>query len=146
MPEGVPVEYPIETVWEGGFRWRCGAPGGPTMLVDGNKEVAPSPVDALIISLASCSGSDVVDYLEKRRTPPAAVKVSVNFSRASTFPRRLTQAHLTYTVASDAGREHVERAVELSFEKYCSVASSLAPDTEISWEVVLEPAGQTAGA
>lgn len=142
MPEGVPVEYPIEVAWEGGMRWRGGRPGGPTLLVDGDRQEAPSPVDTLVISLASCSAVDVVDYLEKRRTPPTAAGVSVRFSRAADHPRRLTGVHLTYRVATDSSREHVERAVQLSFDRYCSVAGSLAPDTRITWEVeVTPPAG-----
>ena len=145
MPEGVPSEYPIEVVWEGGMRYRGGPAGGPTLLVDGEKQAAPSPVDALLVAIASCSAIDVVDYLEKRRTPPSACSVSVRFSRAPSPPRRLTDVHLVFRVAADSAREHVERAVQLSFDRYCSVAGSLAPDTRLSWEVELEPAGVTAG-
>ena len=137
MPEGVPVEYPVEVTWEGGMRWRGGPGGGPSLVVDGRREEAPSPVDALIVSMAACSGIDVVDYLEKRRTPPSSASVSVRFSRAPSPPRRVTAAHLVFRVATESPREHVERAVQLSFEKYCSVSSTFAPDTEISWEVEL---------
>lgn len=140
MPEGVPAEYPIEVVWEGGMRYRGGRAGGPTLTVDGDAEAAPSPVDALVISLASCSAIDVVDYLEKRRTPASSLSVSVRFSRAPNPPRRLTEAVLTYRLAADSPREHVERAVQLSFEKYCSVAGSLAPDTRLDYEIELSPA------
>ena len=140
MPEGVPVEYPIELTWEGGMRWRGGRAGGPTLLVEGGAQTAPSPVDALVIALASCSAIDVVDYLEKRRTPPTASSVSVRFSRAADHPRRLTDVHLTYRVSTDSPREHVERAIQLSFDRYCSVAGSLAPDTRITWDIELSPA------
>ncbi len=144
MPEGVPVEYPIEVVWEGDRRYRGGPAGGPTLVVDGNREIAPSPVDTLIIALASCSAIDVVDYLEKRRTPATSLSVSVRFSRAPSPPRRVTDAHLTFRVASDSPREHVERAVQLSFDKYCSVSNSLAPDTRLGYPRDLEPAAAAA--
>jgi len=140
MPEGVPVEYPVEVAWEGGMRWRGGPAGGPEMRVDGKREAAPSPVDALVVSIASCSAIDVVDYLEKRRTPPTAASVSVRFSRAANPPRRLTDLHLTYRVSTDSPREHVERAVQLSLDKYCSVAASLAPDIRTTWEIEISPA------
>jgi putative redox protein len=143
MPEGVQVEYPIDVVWEGGRRYRGGPAGGPTLVVDGHREVSPSPVDALVIALASCSAIDVVDYLEKRRTPASSLSVSVRFSRAPNPPRRLTEAHLAFRVATDSPREHVERAVQLSFDKYCSVAGSLAPDTTLAFSVELEPAAAT---
>ena len=139
MPEGVPVEYPIEVEWEGEMRWRGGPAGGPTLLVDGNRQAAPSPVDALVVAIASCSAIDVVDYLEKRRTPPTAAGVSVRFSRAADPPRRLTDVHLTFRVSTDSPREHVERAVQLSYDKYCSVMASLATDTRIDWEIEISP-------
>ncbi len=143
MPEGVPSEYPIEVVWEGGMRYRGGAPAGPAMLLDGDKAAAPSPVDALVVAIASCAAIDVVEYLEKRRTPPSACSVSVSFSRAPTPPRRLTDVHLTFRVAADTTQEHADRAAELSFTKYCSVATSLAPDTRLGWTVELSPHGGT---
>ena len=141
MPEGVPVQYPIEMVWEGGMRYRGGRAGGPQVVLDGNSEAGPTPPDVLVCALASCSAIDVVDYLEKRRTPAASLSVSVAFSRAPSPPKRITQAHLTFRVATDSPREHVERAVQLSFDRYCSVAGSLAPDTELGFSLELTPAG-----
>jgi putative redox protein len=142
MPEGVQVEYPIEVVWEGGMRYRGGPAGGPTLVVDGERKASPSPVDTLVVALASCSAIDVVDYLEKRRTPAASLSVSVRFSRAPSPPRRLTDATLAFRVATTSPREHVERAIQLSFDKYCSVANSLAPDTRLDWTLEIEPAAE----
>jgi putative redox protein len=138
MPEGVPAEGSIEVVWEGERRYRGGPAGGPTHLLDGGRGVAPSPVDAVLVAMASCSAIDVVDYLEKRRTPPTSLSVSVRFSRAPSPPRRLTAVELAFRVATGSERPHVERAIQLSFEKYCSVSASLAPDTRIDWTLELE--------
>ncbi|MDQ3388695.1 MAG: OsmC family protein [Gemmatimonadota bacterium] len=146
MSEGVPSPYDIEVVWEGGMRYRGGPAGGPTLVVDGDREAAPSPVDALVVALASCSAIDVVEILRKRRTSPTALRVRVEFSRASDPPRRLTEARLHFTVETASDRSHVERAVALSFEKYCSVANSLRPEIRLFSEVVLEPSGDAAAA
>ena len=137
MPEGVKVEYPIEVVWEGERRYRGGPAGGPALVVDGDRVRAPSPVDTLLVALASCSAIDVVEILEKRRTPASALTVRVEFARAPVPPRRVTRAHLVFRVTTASERVHVERAAALSFEKYCSVSRSLAPDTELTWEVEL---------
>jgi len=145
MPEGVPSPYPIEVVWEGGMRYRGGPQGGPTHVVDGEREAAPSPVDAVVVALAACSAIDVVEILTKRRTPPSSLRVRAEFSRAPEPPRRLTDVKLVYTVAADSERTHVERAIQLSFDKYCSVVHSLAPDTRLTWELELEPAAAEAG-
>ncbi|MEX2581695.1 MAG: OsmC family protein [Gemmatimonadota bacterium] len=145
MPEGVRSSYPIEVVWEGGKRFRGGIPGGPSLLVDGDRLAAPSPVDSLLVALGSCSAIDVVEILEKRRTPATSVSIHVEFSRAATTPRRLTEATVHFRVATDSEPHHVERAVQLSFEKYCSVATSLAPDTELGWSVMVLPAESAGG-
>lgn len=139
MPEGVASSYAVEVFWEGERRYRGGPEGGPTMVLDGDRQVAPSPVDSLLVAVAACSAIDVVDILEKRRTPAASLRVRAEFSRAPEPPRRLTEVKLRFHVATTSELHHVERAVALSFEKYCSVASSLAPDTALSWEVEMEP-------
>jgi putative redox protein len=141
MPEGVEVEYPIEMTWEGGMRFRGGRAGGPAFVLDGDSEAGPTPPDALVSALAACSGIDVVNYLEKRRTPARSLAVSVRFSRMPTTPRRVTAANLHFVVDTDSPPEHVGRAVQLSFDNYCSVAKSLAPDTVLTYTVEIIAAG-----
>jgi putative redox protein len=109
------------------------------VLIDGDRKAAASPVDTLVASLAACSAVDVVEILEKRRTPAITLKVLVEFSRAPTPPRRLTEALVRFQVATACDKQNVERAVSLSIEKYCSVSASLAPDTDIKWIVEMLP-------
>lgn len=130
----------VEVVWEGGQRYRGGPAAGAALLLDGDREVAPSPVEGLVAAVASCSAIDVVEILNKRRTPPSDLRVDVEYTRASTPPRRLTAIHLRYRVATASERQHVERAIALSFETYCSVSLSLASDISITWELDLVPA------
>jgi putative redox protein len=134
----------VDVAWEGGMRYRGGRPDGPTLVVDGERGVAPSPVEALVISLGACSAIDVVEVLNKRRTPPSEVRVEVEYVRAPSPPRRLLELKLRYLVATASAREHVERAVALSFETYCSVARSLDPQIVVTWEVEMLPAGEAA--
>jgi putative redox protein len=135
-PPGVPVPHAIEVTWEGGTRFRGGPEGGPTVLLDGAREAGPSPVDSLVVALAACSAIDVARILEKRRTPASALSVRVRFSRAPQPPRRLTELHLEWRVATTSERQHIERAIELSMSTYCSVSASLAPDTRLTWSIV----------
>lgn len=134
----------VDVAWEGGMRFRGGARGGPTLVVDGDGEAGPSPVQALVVSIAACSAIDVVEILNKRRSPPTQLRVEVEYERAPGPPRRLTSVTLRYHVATDAERHHVERAVALSFETYCSVSKSLDPSLPIAWELDLRPAGTAA--
>jgi putative redox protein len=127
--------YPIDVVWTGGRRFTGGREGGPELVIDADRTVAPGPVDTLLIALASCSSVDVVDILEKRRTPATSLHVHVVFERADSVPRRLTRVHLSFTIATASERSHVENAVRLAVEKYCSVATSLSKDIELTWEL-----------
>ena len=128
----------VRATWAGKRRWETGRLNGPLALVDGDSVAAQSPVDALLSALAACSGVDVVDILIKRRTPPSAVTIDVSADRRAEAPKRVTALRLEFRVDGEGiERVHAERAVTLAFEKYCSVASSLAPDIIITTSVVL---------
>jgi len=127
----------VEVRWEGEMRYLGSGERGGGLSLDGHGKSAASPVEALVMALAACSAVDVVDILEKRRTPVRSLSVAAEFERALTYPRRLVSVEMGFEVATDSRREHVERAINLSLEKYCSVAASLAPDTSITWKLTL---------
>jgi putative redox protein len=138
-------EPALSVVWEGGMRYRAGrAGGGPTLLLDGEREAAPSPVEGMMAALAACSAIDVVEILDKRRTPPESLEVRVEYVRAGSPPRRVLEATLAFRVRTAAERHHVERAIQLSFEKYCSVSTTLDLADGLSWSLELEPAARAA--
>ncbi|MDE3151084.1 MAG: OsmC family protein [Gemmatimonadota bacterium] len=128
----------IRATWKGAHRFDAGRVGGPPARIDASAETGPSPTDTLLAALASCSAIDVVDILEKRRTPLSALEVEVVGERNATAPRRFLAIDLTFHLTGDAvDRVHAERAVSLSLERYCSVASSLAADIVMQTVVVL---------
>ncbi len=128
----------VRLSWDGERRFDVGRPGGPTIRLDGNAETGPSPVDALVSALAACTAVDVVDILAKRRTPLAALAIDAVGTRATTTPKRVVAAELTYHLTGDGvDRSHAERAVELAITKYCSVRDSLDPALPIHYSVVL---------
>jgi putative redox protein len=127
------------------MRFDTGRPDGPQARLDGTGRTGQSPPDALLSALASCAGIDLVDILAKRRTPVERLEVDVEGVRRETGPRRFTKLRITFRV-DGAGIEavHAERAVALAFEKYCSVAASLAPDILVETVVSVNGmAGQT---
>lgn len=128
----------IRATWAGEHRFDTGRPGGPTARLDGTGATGQSPVDAVLSALAACAGIDVVDILAKRRTPVEKLTVDVEAERREELPRRITKATVVFRV-DGAGIEaaHAERAVQLAFEKYCSVSASLAPDVDIVTKVVV---------
>jgi putative redox protein len=127
------------SVWKGGMLFESGSMDGTrTHLVDGQSKQAPSPVEALLGSVGTCSGSDVVDILAKQRTPATRLEIDVVALRRADFPRRVQQLEVTFTIEGDGiTREQAERAIALSIEKYCTVAASLAGDIAFTSIVVL---------
>ncbi len=135
-----PVHRPshIRATWEGEHVFDTGRPNGPVARLDGSGLTAQSPPDALLSALAACSGVDVVDYLAKRRTPVTQLSIDVEADRRELHPRRFEHIRLRYDVHGvDIDRSHAERAVRLAFERYCSVAATLAPDIAVETIVVL---------
>jgi putative redox protein len=128
----------VHAVWAGEHRFDTGRPNGPTARLDGAGHTGQSPPDALLSALAACSGVDVVDILAKRRTPVERLSIEVEGERRETTPRRFLRLRISFRV-DGAGIEavHAERAVTLAFEKYCTVAASLAPDIVVETVVVL---------
>jgi putative redox protein len=125
-------ESRVEVTWVGEHRFDTGRPGGPTSRLDGEGITGQSPVDAVLSALAACSAVDVVDILAKRRTPVEGLRVEARGERREELPRRIMKMELRYIVDGDGiDLTHVERAIALSHEKYCSVAATLAPDLEV---------------
>lgn len=129
----------VDVRWKGeGTEFVGGREGGSAILVDGDGAHGPSPMQALLLSLASCTAADLVEILGKMRVPLQTLRVTAAGDRAPEAPRRYTAIRLTYRVAGVAA-EHsakLDRALELSLEKYCSVLHSLRSDIELSTEIV----------
>ena len=131
----------VHIAWAGEHRFDAGRPGGPHVRIDASAVSGPSPVDALLIGLGTCTSADVVDIMAKRRTPVTAFNIEVQAERRETSPRRVLKAHLIYRIDGPGiEREQAERAVELAVTKYCSVRDSLDPAISVTWSVVINGA------
>jgi putative redox protein len=134
-------EARVEVTWAGEHRFDAGRPGGPTSRLDGDGVTGQSPVDGLLSALAACSAADVVDIMAKRRTPVERLRVEVRGERREELPRRFMKVELRYIVDGEGiDAPHVERAIALSHEKYCSVGATLAPYLRISTVAVVNGA------
>ena len=128
----------IRLTWAGDRRFDTGRPGGPTIRLDGDAVTGPSPVDALMCALASCTAVDVVDILAKRRTPLSALSIDALGTRAETVPRRVVAVTMTYHIMGEGiDRVHAERAIVLAITKYCSVRDSLDPALPVHYRAVI---------
>lgn len=102
------------------------------------KKRALSPMELLLASLGGCSGMDVISILNKMNSPPREFWVELEGERAEEHPRVYTRITVTYRFKG-VEKEKAERAVNLSLEKYCSVAAILKRSgVEIVPNVVVE--------
>lgn len=92
----------------------------------GGKNLGVRPMELMLLSVGACSAVDVVHILRKGRQDVADVQVEVKGERTATDPKVFTRIHLHFVVAGRGlTRERVERAVQLSAEKYCSASIML---------------------
>lgn len=100
---------------------------GHTIVLDANAgETAPSPLENVLISLGGCSSVDVVSILQKARQNIQRCQVEISGERVNTIPKLFSDIHLHFIISgSNIAPKHVERAVALSADKYCSVALML---------------------
>jgi putative redox protein len=128
------------SVWRQGLEFTSGVEQR-THLIDGKSKSAPSPVETLLNAIGTCAGSDVVDILEKQRTPPKRLEVDVVATRRPEFPRRVVSLEVTFTLDGDGiEMPQAERAIALSIEKYCTVAATLSGDIPFTSILVLNGA------
>lgn len=124
--------------WRGdGLVFLGGVPGGPEIVLDSEGKAGPSPTQALLLALAGCMGVDVRMILDKSRVPLESLEVRIEADRVAEPPRRFSAVRLTYRLLGprEGDRAKVDRAVELSKEKYCSVLHTLRPDMDLDVQV-----------
>ena len=124
--------------WTGnGMEYEGGSDQGNPVILDGKSTEGPGPMDALLLAVAGCMAVDVQVILERSRVPLTGLKVAIEGERAQTHPKRYTRLRLEYFLEGPR-EEHeakVERAVDLSREKFCSVLHSLRPDIDLQIEI-----------
>lgn len=104
----------------------------------GGRNVGMRPMELVLLGAASCTAFDLVMILRKARQPIADCAVDAVAERASTVPRVFTKIHLKYSVAGRGlDPKQVERAVQLSKDKYCSATLMLGKTAVITYEIAI---------
>jgi putative redox protein len=113
-----------------------GAPDG------GGRNLAPRPMEMVLLGAGGCTAYDVVLILKRGRHDVRGCEVQLQAERAAADPKVFTRIDLHFVVRGrNLPREAVERAVQLSHDKYCSATAMLGRTAEIVTRVeVLEDA------
>jgi len=131
--------------WDGNERFRARSESGQEILMDGDGgKAGPSPMEAVLMAAGSCSSVDVVGILNKARQSISRCQVELSSERAEGPPAVFTSIHMHFIVSGkNLSEKHVERAVRLSADKYCSVSIMLGHSVKVShsFEVQSAPEG-----
>ncbi len=114
------------------------------VAIDGPKkfygsEAAPRPKELLLLSLGSCTGSDVVAILKKKRIKLSSFELHLNAEVSKDHPKVFTKIHIEFIFqGKDLDRKNLERAIELSQTKYCPITQMLKSSVEITTSYKIE--------
>ena len=113
-----------------------GAPDG------GGHNLAPRPMELLLVGTGGCTAYDVVLILKRGRHAIVGCSVKLVAERADVDPKVFTKIHFVFTVTGhNLPRAAVERAIALSHEKYCSASAMLAHTAAITWAAEIVDTG-----
>jgi putative redox protein len=105
----------------------------------GGKNRGPRPKGLLLTSLAGCTAMDVISILRKMRIEPASFSVETEADLTADHPKVFTAVRIVYRLrGKNIAREKVQKAVDLSLERYCGVFAMLSKAAPISQEIVIE--------
>ncbi len=127
------------------FQWRpemkivAVPPSGHEVLMDDAEgDTGPRPMELVLVALGGCTGMDVVSILRRMRVQWDDFRIEIEAKRKDTHPKVYVQIHLRYIfVGKDLPLRKLERAVELSQNKYCSVTAMLRCTATITHEIVV---------
>jgi putative redox protein len=129
MADPVPPKPPttVELIWEHDLVLG-GKSGNARLTLDSASQEGPSPMQALAFALAGCMAMDVVHVLRKGRHDLRGLRADLTGHRASEEPRRFDDIKLHYTITGNVPHAPIERAIQMSRDKYCSVWHSMRQD------------------
>lgn len=128
----------VDLVWNGDLEFAASL-SKHTLVLDSNGAAGPSPVEMLAASLAGCMAIDLVHILERGRHKLRSLRAKLRAERATDAPKRFTAVTLHFAIEGSVPRDAVNRAVELSRTKYCSVWQSMRQDIDLQVTFDLAP-------
>ncbi len=91
----------------------------------GGEDLGARPMQLVLMALGGCTSMDMLSMLKKMREEVKGYKVTVDAERATEHPMVFTKIHIHYTLEGNLKKENVEKAINLSMDKYCSVTHML---------------------
>jgi len=121
--------------WIGGQQFVALSPSGHALAMDSDRQsnTGPGPMELLLMALGACTATDIVIILEKKRQELESLEVICSGERAADPPQVWTKLEILFRLRGKLEESSVQRAIQLSEEKYCSVSATLKKSAELSW-------------
>ena len=104
----------------------------------GGQDKGPKPKGLMLTALAGCTAMDVISILRKMRVEPDDFSVEAEANVSDEHPMVFTKIKLTYRlIGKDLPRDKVEKAVQLSQERYCGVSAMLQKVAPVEYEIII---------
>ncbi len=129
--------------WDSGLAFAVDQDGHRFLLdagqESGGEDRGPRPKALLLSALGACSGIDVVSILAKMRVELEGFELRLSAPQTEEHPRVFTGIHVQYVFkGKNLPMEKLERAVQLSQERYCGVSAMLARACPVTHEILVE--------
>ena len=121
--------------WIGEQKFVATSPSGHAITLDSDRESnkAAGPMELLLMALGACTATDVVTILEKKRQKLDSLEIICSGERAKQAPTVWIQLEILYRLRGQLEDAAVRHAIQLSEDKYCSVAAMLRKTAALSW-------------
>jgi len=134
----------IKVRWIDGLRFVATDSAGHSIVMDASKQSSGegsgfSPMQLLLIALGGCTGMDVMHIMRKQRQQVNGLEVSVSGKRVKESPRVYNNIRVEYNINGKHVKENaVQRAIQLSEDKYCSVGAMLRAKAKVTSNYIIQ--------
>ena len=130
----------LDVKWAGDMAFQAEVDGHSIILdaspSNGGNKAGPRPKPLLMVSLAGCTGMDVISILKKMKVELTSFNIRAEGTLTEEHPKQFTAIHLVYEFTGEnVPFDKVQRAIELSQDKYCGVSATLKKSIPITYEI-----------
>ena len=136
------MKHKVDTSWQGNMKFDAVVSGHHIVMdalpVGGGNDEGARPKELMLASLAGCTGMDVISILKKMRVEPVYFNIRVEAEMTEEHPKHYTAMHIIYEFRGEGlEMEKLQKAVDLSQERYCGVSFAYRKAMDITHEIVI---------
>lgn len=127
--------------WVSNEQFLTTLPSGHAVPVDSNRErnSAPGPMELMLAALGSCTATDVVEILAKKRQNLESLEILIEGERAKEPPTVWIKLELVYKLKGKLEEKAVKDAIQLSLDKFCGAAATLKKTAKLTFRYEILP-------